>query len=204
MEKNYTLNFIDFQNDFVAPNGALTFDNKKGDPALIAKTTAFFKILPPDVFTNAIVTYDTHFKETYSQSEEGKKFPIHCIKNTYGWQLAIDKALIERKIENIQYLQKSTYDMWEESIEKINPNILKKTKEVILIGVASDICNKAALEGWIKREIPVTILEDLTRGIYKQTKEVLNQPPFKEAVQKGKIKCISSTAFLKKMQHERG
>ena len=203
MEKTYTLNFIDFQNDFVAPNGALTFDNKKGDPTLIAKTSAFFKILPPDVFSNAIVTYDTHFKETYPQSEEGKNFPIHCVKNSYGWQLAIDTSLIEKKINYIQYLQKSTYDMWEESIEKINPTILKKTNEVVLFGVASDICNKAALKGWIKKEIPVTILEDLTRGIYQQTWEVLNQPQFKEAVQKGKVKCMSSRAFLKKIQHER-
>ena len=34
--------------------------------------------------------------------------------------------------------------------------------EVVLFGVASDICNKAAFKGWVKKGIPVTILEDLT------------------------------------------
>lgn len=30
MKSYRNLTFIDFQNDFVAPNGALTFDNGKG------------------------------------------------------------------------------------------------------------------------------------------------------------------------------
>ena len=38
MNKKRTLNLIDFQNDFVAPNGALSFDSGKGDLKLIQKT----------------------------------------------------------------------------------------------------------------------------------------------------------------------
>lgn len=204
MQKKYTLNFIDFQNDFVAPNGALSFDNKKGDEALILRTNAFFKLLPVHVIENAIVTYDTHFIQTYKTSEEGKTFPIHCVKNTTGWQLAVDKSLLETKIPTIQYLQKSTYDMWAETIDKIDTKILSNTQEVVLFGVASDICNKAALKGWVKKGIPVTILEDLTRGIFKETAEVLKEQPFKKAVQQGKIKCISARTFLARFQNERG
>ena len=204
MAKKLTLNLIDFQNDFVAPGGALTFDNGKGDPHLIARAEAFFAQLPKNVFNNAIVTYDTHSKETYFQSEESKIFPLHCEKGTLGWLLAINKGNLTTKIRAIQHLRKSTYDMWAGSIDGIYEPIIQETDEVVLCGVTSDICNKAALLGWVKRDIPVTILTDLTRGILKQTEEVLKEEPFKYAVQKGKIKTITAKSFLKQFQNQRG
>ncbi len=203
MAKKLTLNLIDFQNDFVAPGGALTFDNGKGDPHLIARAEAFFEKLPRNVFNNAIVTYDTHSKETYFQTEESKTFPLHCEKGTLGWLLAINKGNLTTKIRAIQHLRKSTYDMWAGSIDGIYEPIIQETDEVVLCGVASDICNKAALLGWVKRDIPVTILTDLTRGILKQTEEVLKEEPFKYAVQKGKIKTITAKSFLKQFQNQR-
>ena len=203
MAKKLTLNLIDFQNDFVAPGGALTFDNGKGDPHLITRAEDFFAQLPKNIFNNAIVTYDTHFKETYFQSEEAKIFPLHCEKGTLGWLLAINKRNLATKIQAIQYLKKSTYDMWEASIDTVNQTILQQTDEVVLCGVASDFCNKAALLGWLKKDIPVTILTDLTRGILKQTEEVLKEEPFKQAVLKGRIKTITAKNFLNQFQNQR-
>lgn len=204
MNKKLTLNLIDFQNDFVAPQGALTFDNGKGDVTLIQRAENFFTQLPAHYFSYAIVTYDTHFKDTYYKTEESKKFPLHCEKNSKGWLLAINKLNLTNKIRAIQHLKKSTYDMWEASIDPVYQPIITNTDEVVLCGVASDFCNKAALLGWIKRDISVTILTDLTRGIFKETNEVLTEEPFKKAVLKGKIKTTTSHAFLKKLQHQRG
>ena len=150
------------------------------------------------------MTYDTHFKETYFQTDESKSFPLHCEKGTIGWLLAINKGNLTTKIRAIQHLRKSTYDMWAGSIDKVYDPIIKETEEVVLCGIASDICNKAALLGWVKRDIPVTILTDLTRGIKKETKEVLKEEPFKSAVLKGKIKTLTSHAFLKQIQRQRG
>lgn len=204
MNKKRTLNLIDFQNDFVAPNGALSFDSGKGDLKLIQKTKSFFQNLSTGIFQNAIVTFDTHSIETYPNSQEGKLFPIHCIEKTSGWELSIDKQLMESKIPNIQYLKKATFDMWQASIDTPSTHIIKNTDEVVLFGVASDVCNKAALLGWISKEIPVVIIEDLTRGIKKQTHEVLKEEPFKTAIAKGKIKTISSKNFLNLFQKQRG
>ncbi len=197
------LTFIDFQNDFVAPEGKLTFDNGQGDTALINRTKAFFKALPQGYFANAIVTYDTHFSDTYAQSEEGKNFPLHCAAGSKGWELAIDKNLIKSKIAFVQCLRKNTYDMWAGTIDSIHARILSTTKEVVLFGVASDICNKAALAGWLKRDVSVTVLDDLTRGIFKQTADVLREEPFRTAVQRGQLKVMTARAFLKRIQNER-
>ena len=204
MIKKFTLNLIDFQNDFVAKNGALTFDNGLGDKVLIKRMDDFLTQMPCNLFTSAIVTYDTHIRETYFSTKEGETFPIHCEKGTKGWQLAVNPEQIRFKIPIIQNLKKSTYDMWEGSIDAINQKIINNTDEVVLCGVASDFCNKAALLGWLQRDIPVTILTNLTRGILKQTEDILKEQPFKQAVSKGKIKTTTAQAFLKQFQNQRG
>ena len=203
MVKKLTLNLIDFQNDFVAPGGALTFDNGKGDITLITKMNNFFKQMPNNIFANAIVTYDTHNKKTYYKTKESKTFPLHCIEGSFGWRLATNPENIYLKIPNIQSLKKSTYDMWAASIDAVNQTIIQQTDEIVLCGVASDFCNKAALLGWLKKDIPVTILTDLTRGILKQTEEVLKEECFKQAVLKGHIKTTTAKNFLKHYQNQR-
>ena len=200
MNPNTTLTFVDFQNDFVAPKGKLTFDNGKGDVKLIKKIEDFFKKLPNSFFANAIVTYDTHHLDTYHLTNEAKHFPPHCIEGTKGWNLAISQQLIESKAKNIQLLKKSTYDMWAATIDKVNMNIIKNTQEVVLFGVASDICNKAALLGWLAHNVKIIIIDDLTRGIFKQTAQVLKEEPFATEVSKRKIKLISSQAFLNQLK----
>ncbi len=203
MNKKRTLTFVDFQNDFVAPSGILSFDSGKGDTKLIQKTQAFFKKMEKHTFSYGIITYDTHQKESYFSTPESKQFPLHCNKGSLGWQLAVDVNLIQAKIPYIQHLEKSTYDMWAESIHKPDSTIIQNTKEVVLFGVASDICNKAALEGWLNYDVQVIILEDLTRGIFKQTADVLKEPPFAQAVASGKIRTMNSKYFLKQIK-ERG
>lgn len=203
MTHQYTLTLVDFQNDFVAPNGALTFDNGKGDLKLIERMESFFNHFPQNIIANAIVTFDTHDTKTYTSTTESKQFPPHCIEKTIGWNLAISPSLIHAKIHNIQYLKKSTYDMWEGTIDVVDRKILDTTKKVILCGVASDVCNKAALLGWLKKDVEITILEDLTRGIFKQTADVLKEPPFTVAVAKGKIKTMTTKTFLNNIKERR-
>ena len=47
--------------------------------------------------------------------------------------------------------------------------------EVTLFGVASDFCNRFAMEVWLRRGAKVTIVEDLTKGIHKETFFVLGE-----------------------------
>lgn len=203
MAKVSNLTLVDFQNDFVAPNGQLTFDDGVGDTKLIKRMTDFFKRLPIGYFDNAIVTYDTHNPDTFNQTDEGKQFPLHCAIGTNGWNLAINPSLISDKILKIQTLKKDTYDMWRGHPESVHPEIYKAVQEVVLVGIASDICNKAALDGWLKRGVSVIIIEDLTRGIFKQTPEVVAAKEYAVARQTGKLRTMTMHQFFNHIQKQR-
>ncbi|MBQ9089516.1 MAG: cysteine hydrolase [Alphaproteobacteria bacterium] len=203
MKNKKHLTVVDFQNDFVSPNGALTFDNGKGDKNLIQRVADFFRQLPIGYFAHATVTLDTHNEDTYFQTQEGKLFPIHCVEGSHGWHLAIPSDLITSKIADIQFLRKNTYDMWEATIDSVKAHMTNTAQEVVLFGVASDICNKAALKGWLDRGHHVTVLEDLTRGIFKQTAEVVQEEPFKTAIQHGHLRITTARKFLERI-YQRG
>lgn len=203
MKQNRTLTLVDFQNDFVAPQGALTFDAGAGDMPLINRMAVFFEQLRPCVFDSAIITYDTHQSATYKNTQESKQFPPHCLLNTSGWNLAVDVERVKQKIPVIQHLKKDTYDMWKGSPEGVCSSIVSQTKEVVLIGVASDICNRAAMEGWLKNGASVIILEDLTRGIFKQTPQIIAEPSYATAVASGQLKMMNSRSFLQNIQNQR-
>ena len=72
---------IDMQNDFI--DGSLgTAQAQQIVPNVISKINAF----SGDLY----YTRDTH-NEDYLNTLEGKKLPVvHCIKNTFGWEIQKD------------------------------------------------------------------------------------------------------------------
>ena len=66
---------IDFQNDFAAPEGALSINN----PELIARHQRFADNLQKGMFSEIWDFRDTHFAETYAQTKRLKAF--RCIPN---------------------------------------------------------------------------------------------------------------------------
>ncbi len=52
--------------------------------------------------------------------------------------------------------------------------------EIYLMGVASDYCNRYAMEGYLKRNYKVNILTDLTKGIAVDTEAVCAEPLYKK------------------------
>ena len=72
---------VDMQNDFI--NGSL------GTPeAQAILPRVIEKIKNEEDGTLFIFTRDTH-TENYLNTQEGKKLPVkHCIKDTYGWEIA--------------------------------------------------------------------------------------------------------------------
>ena len=63
---------IDFQNDFVHPEGKLTISDEK----LIDRHQKFANSLFKNSFDKIIDSYDTHFEETYKDTMEAKNFPF--------------------------------------------------------------------------------------------------------------------------------
>jgi len=67
--------------------------------------------------------------------------------------------------------------------------------DVTLMGVASDYCNRYAMEGWLAYGARVTILEDLTKGIEKETRQVLAEDRYRGY--DDRLRMIDSGKYLK-------
>lgn len=119
---------VDYQNDFVC--GSLGFDGAAELESLIAEKIEEYRKSGGDV----AFTFDTH-GEDYLNTNEGKSLPvIHCVKNTYGWnlygkiknlKLQCDKCFFKSSFgsaELFDYLRANHYD----SVE--------------LVGVVTNIC----------------------------------------------------------------
>ena len=119
---------IDMQNDFVT--GALRNEDAiKMIPRAVAKLKAAKKEGLPIIFTR-----DTHSKEGYMSSEEGKNLPLpHCLEGEEGWEIipelkpfTKDAVVIDKpgfgSTELGEYLRQQDYE------------------EIEMFGLCTDIC----------------------------------------------------------------
>ena len=113
---------VDVQNDFV--DGVLgTKEAQEMIPNLVEKLE--------NIKNEIVFTQDTH-KDNYLETAEGKQLPIpHCIKNTFGWQIAPE---IQPFIGKNQVIEKAAFGSTR------LPSLLKKYDEVELCGLCTDIC----------------------------------------------------------------
>ncbi len=99
-----------------------------------------------DEYDAVVTTQDSHFKETYFQTKEGKNLPIfHCPFGEEGW--LIESRIANRicKHKNFFILCKENfgYNNWKETIMNITniPASSKGEKLVIkIIGLVTNIC----------------------------------------------------------------
>lgn len=116
-----TLIVIDMQNDFIT--GSLGTKEAQAIVNCVRNKIAEYKSSGDEI----IYTRDTH-TEDYLNTPEGKKLPVvHCVKNTFGWQIA--DGLYE---DGAEIIDKPSfgYTGWnEKSFEKIE-----------LCGLCTDIC----------------------------------------------------------------
>ena len=186
---------VDFQNDFVDPEGKLTLS----DTDLINRQQYFCNSLQKGMFSQIIDVADTHFEETYKATKEAEDYPPHAIYYSWGWHKAAEFK------ENIPLvnLYKSTTNIWNE--EK-NYALLQqnwKDKNVYLCGVLSDVCVKQAMDGLLKRGAKVSVLEDLCKGAQKQMSEIVSEPKYTQMLEKGQLRLITSAQFFREIIKER-
>lgn len=186
---NRILMRIDLQNDFVHPRGNLTINN----PELIARHQKFARNLQAGMFDLIIDSYDTHFAETYGNTEEARHFPPHCIYGSKGWQSA---APFKNNIEVVKIF-KSTTNIWHE--KKTYPLLSAdwQDKEVFLCGVLSDICVVQAMDGLLKRGAGVTLLEDLCCGANRQISEIVENDVYRSFIESGRLGIQTSAQLFR-------
>ncbi len=176
---------VDAQQDFMTPDGALYVP---GAQSLIGPMNAWLKALGPGETAGVLLTFDTHYAETYAASAEAAQFPLHCVRNSPGWQSVIDVDAIAAAIP-LYTLEKGVFAMWEE------PDVVVRDArhpdrpatprdrffdelrqggigEVTVIGVAADFCVRWAVEGLIARRFRVVVPATMTSGIVRQIGDV--------------------------------
>lgn len=124
---------VDMQNDFVYG----TLGNKEAQAIVPKMCAQLDKYLEDEGDVYLTFTRDTHYEETYDQTEEGKNIIPHCIKDTEGWEI-------------ITPLTRYAYNDTDMIIEKntfgspclINAlrDFLYPDDEVEFWGVCTDIC----------------------------------------------------------------
>ncbi len=147
---------VDMQNDFI--NGAL---GTKEAEAIVPHVAEKIKGFDGTV----LFTRDTHEKE-YLNTQEGRYLPIeHCIRDTYGWQLAPE---IE-ELRKTEVIDKPSFG----SIELGNYIKVLNPEEVTLIGLCTDICvisNAMIIKAFLP-EVPVKVDASCCAGVTPESHE---------------------------------
>lgn len=182
---------IDFQNDFVHPEGKLTIS----DIDLIERHQKFANNLFKQTFDVVIDSYDTHFAETYGTTIEAQSYPEHCVYGSWGWQ----QAAPFKKVLNVLPIFKSTTNIWnEENTYQVLADINKQKTDVYLCGVLSDVCVVQAMDGFLKKGANVIIIEDLCKGLNQEITEILENPNYRPFIENGRLKSITTQQFFRK------
>jgi nicotinamidase/pyrazinamidase len=142
MEKNVIklLCVIDMQNDFIS--GSLgTKEAEAVVPAVVDKIRNWKGL--------TIATRDTHFDETYLNTQEGHYLPVkHCIRGTQGWEIEprVAEALNNSRCIGIVDKEHFAEAPQAQPASKTLADFVQSLKspasglEITLIGVCTDIC----------------------------------------------------------------
>lgn len=175
---------VDAQRDFMTPDGALYVG---GADALIGPMNDWLGTLDPADTSGVLLTFDTHYAETYAATAEAAQFPIHCVRGEAGWRLVVRTDRIDAAIP-LYTLEKGVFDMWAEPdlpLSRIGTGgtsdreeffaALRASgvEEIHVVGVAADYCVRWAVEGLVSRDFRVTVHASLTCGITRQIDAVV-------------------------------
>lgn len=170
---------VDYQNDFVDPNGALPVPNADTISQNIQDR------IDSEDYQATIYTFDTHTKEDYEGSDEQQLFPnIHCEFGTDGWNFYKIKPMFNTEfqeailddtkpfkniaINNEYFFTKDVFNIWdgnEKYPEWFTDKFPADEFEVDVVGVATNYCVFMNVMGMIQRGYKVNIIEDCVEGI---------------------------------------
>jgi nicotinamidase/pyrazinamidase len=166
---------VDTQVDFMLPDGKLYVPGAEDTvPAMrrlvdAARTAGFVHVASADdhELTDEEISETPDFQTTY---------PPHCLRGTRGARKIPEteqedpvpitlEPLPERYLAGREFLLlKKNFDVF------TNPNTDRLLKHldpdvIVVFGVATDVCDDAAIRGFLKRGLTVRFVEDAARGL---------------------------------------
>lgn len=188
---------VDVQRDFCDPSGALYVAGSPNDlfRAIVRHAQQTQTAIVGSVDSHAYDAWE--FGSNDVPAPEGAKpnFPDHCVKGTQGWLKvdgtlpprfrfvpdlagadaeALAAELVERKVAAL-YFEKEVYSLFANpNAEAVLASIAKRAAdplELVVFGVATDYCVRAAALGLRERGYATTVLTDAIRGITSEGTE---------------------------------
>lgn len=158
MNKDNVLVVIDMQNDFI--DGAL---GTKEAQAIVPKVAEYIKNFDGYVIT----TQDTHYDESYLDTQEGKKLPVkHCILGTKGHMIndEVMQAIEGVKTYKVDYDKFYKYSFGD--LELCNDPWLENAKTIYVCGLCTNICviSNAMILKAAYLDTRIVVLKDLCAG----------------------------------------
>ena len=166
---------VDTQVDFMLPEGKLYVPGAE-------ETAPAMKRLVEAVRAKGLVhvaSADDHEltdEEISDEPDFARTYPPHCLRGTRGARKIPETdqeypvpitltALPDRYLEGREFLLlKKSFDVFtnpntDRLLERLDPD------EIVLFGVATDVCDDAAIRGFIERGRKVRFVEDAARGL---------------------------------------
>lgn len=151
---NYLI-VVDMQNDFIG--GSLANQAAQNIVNNVEK-------LVKNYDGRVIFTRDTHLSN-YLDTQEGKKLPVmHCIQNTFGWEICDQ---LKGYVKNV--VNKNTFGSTE--LPNFIANFNEPIDKIELCGLCTDICviaNAIIIKSFFP-EIPVTVYASCCAGVTTQS-----------------------------------
>jgi nicotinamidase/pyrazinamidase len=151
---------VDYQNDFAAPDGALSV---KGGDAIAGRIN---DLMHSGDYDLVVATRDWHPTDHGSFTEQGGVWPVHCVQDTHGAQLhpELDAAAVDVIVDKGQDRGTDGYSGFD------GTNLAELLREggidqVTVVGLATDYCVKnTALEA-LQEGFAVTVDTTAVRGV---------------------------------------
>jgi nicotinamidase/pyrazinamidase len=151
---------VDYQNDFAAPDGALSVP---GGDAIAERINELARSGEYDL---VVATRDWHPPDHGSFAEQGGQWPVHCVQDTEGAQLhpALDASAIAEVVDKGQDRDTEGYSGFDGTRLA---DLLREhgVDHVTVVGLATDYCVKHTALHALREGFPVTVDTTAVRGV---------------------------------------
>lgn len=154
---------VDYQNDFVPPDGALAV--AEGEQ-IVGRIN---ELAGSDRFDFVVATRDWHPPDHNSFAQQGGPWPVHCVAGTHGAELhaELDQAPIGAIVDAGTTPEAEGYSGFEATglAELLREHGIG---EVTVVGLATDYCVKETALDALREGFSVTVDSTAVRGVEVQ------------------------------------